>query len=235
MGGIHNPHHLCETQKLCYRVFHAPSFSLNLWQFAKFQTSVKQWLTTQLSLNAIMTQHCSLISLRAPVRAEAVITNSVMDIRARTNRSQAYFKDQRLISGSCSIETLGVVKGALIIKNCPSKRELPWPVDCPVSCQVVLAGQAAHGQVAGGDVHLLQLDAARARWHRHHRVVVCEERRQQRVGSWHTHSWLISLSHFANQHSSEDTQLFWPTKVVHFHREKTVLILTSPLPAPCSP
>lgn len=157
-----------------------------------------------------MTQHYPLISLRAP--AQAVVPSPVMDIRARTNReSQAYFKDQRLISGSRRVEALGLVEGALVIKHRPGKGELPWPVDGPVPCQVVPAGQAAHGQVAGGHVHLLQLDAACARRHRHHRVVGCGERRGgTNVLAAGTHTQLAHLS-----------QLAW--KAVRFRRHTAVL------------
>lgn len=133
----------------------------------------------------------------------AVVPNPVMDIRARTNReSQAYFKDQRLISGSRRVEALGLVGGALVIEHCPGKGELPRPVDGPVPCQVVPAGQAAHGQVAGGHLHLLQMDAARTRRHRHHRVVGCGERRGG------TNLWAAATrTESERQHGSEGTQL----------------------------
>lgn len=57
-----------------------------------------QWsrphMSTQLSLNATVTQHYSLISLRAPAQSCSCRSNSVMDIRARANSSQACLKDQ---------------------------------------------------------------------------------------------------------------------------------------------
>lgn len=193
-GATYNLHHHCAaTEKWCYRVcfMHLPFHSIcdSFLNFRPGQSSGRpfnpawphNWAWTLAWLNPIPPS-----CWEPQRRAGAVVSNSVMDIRARTIRSQAYFKDQRLISGSCRRETLGMVKGALIIKNCAGKRELPRPVDRPVSRQVVLVGQAAHGQVAGGGVHLLELDAARAGRHRHHRVVVCEERGEQRAGSCHT-------------------------------------------------
>lgn len=94
----------------------------------------------------------------------------------------AYFKHQRLISGSGSEQALGLIERTLVVKHRPTKVELPWPVHRPVPCQVVLLLHWADGQVAGGNLHFLNVDASGPSWDHDHGVIffthVWHERRQ---------------------------------------------------------
>lgn len=83
----------------------------------------------------------------------------------------AYFKHQRLISGSGSKQALGLVERTLVVKHRPTKVKLPWPVHRPVSCQVVLLLHGADGQVAGGNLHFLNVDTSGPSWDHDHGVV----------------------------------------------------------------
>lgn len=50
----------------------------------------------------------------------------------------AYFKHQRLISGSSRVQALGLVERTLVVKHRPTKVKLSRPVHRPVPCQEVL-------------------------------------------------------------------------------------------------
>lgn len=84
----------------------------------------------------------------------------------------AYFKHQRLISRSSGIQALWLVERALVVKNSPTKVELPWPVHSPVPGQVVFLLQGADSQVTGGDLHLLDVNASGPSWDYYHGVVL---------------------------------------------------------------
>lgn len=84
----------------------------------------------------------------------------------------AYFKHQRLISRPSSVEALRLVERALVIEHGPTKVELPWPVHGPVPCQVVLPLQGPDGQIAGGHLHLLDVNASSPSGNRHHGVIL---------------------------------------------------------------
>lgn len=75
-----------------------------------------------------------------------------------------YFKDQRLIGGSLCRQAFGAVEGALVLKQGPCKGELPWPVDAPAPCEVILVTETSDGEVTGGNLQFLDFDAAGARW-----------------------------------------------------------------------
>lgn len=70
------------------------------------------------------------------------------------------FKDQCLICGSRSIQTLWSVKGALILKCGPREGELPRPVDAPAPREVILLTEASNGKVTGGNLQLLDFNAS---------------------------------------------------------------------------
>lgn len=50
----------------------------------------------------------------------------------------AYFKHQRLISGSGRVQALGLVERTLVVKHRPTEVKLSRPVHRPVPCQEVL-------------------------------------------------------------------------------------------------
>lgn len=91
---------------------------------------------------------------------------------------RAYFKDQSLISGTGRIQALWAVERALIVKHRSTEVELSRPVHCPVPCQVVLPLQGARCQVAGGDLHFLNSDAARPHRYGDHGVVLWKRERE---------------------------------------------------------
>lgn len=84
----------------------------------------------------------------------------------------AYFKHQCLISRSSGIQALRLVERALVVKNRPTKVELPWPVHSPVPGQVVLLLQGADSKVAGGDLHFLNVNASSPSWDYYHGVIL---------------------------------------------------------------
>lgn len=83
----------------------------------------------------------------------------------------AYFKHQRLISGAGSVQALGLVERALVVKHRPSKVKLSWPVHRPFPRQVVLLLHGADGQVAGGNLHFLDVNAPSPSWDQDHGVI----------------------------------------------------------------
>lgn len=84
----------------------------------------------------------------------------------------AYFKHQRLISRSRRVQALRLVERSLVVEHSPTKVELPWPVHSPVSSQVVFLLQGADCQVAGGDLHFLNVNASSSGWDNHHGVIL---------------------------------------------------------------
>lgn len=93
----------------------------------------------------------------------------------------AYFKHQRLISRSSSIQALRLVERALVVEYGSTKVELPWPVHSPLPSQVVLLFQGADSQVASGDFHFLNVNTSSPSWNCHHGVVLWfqKEKEQQ--------------------------------------------------------
>ena len=64
-----------------------------------------------------------------------------------------------------------MVEGALVLKHSPREGELPWPVDAPAPCEVIPVTEASDGEVTGGYLKLLDLDAAGARWDGDNRII----------------------------------------------------------------
>lgn len=83
----------------------------------------------------------------------------------------AYFKHQRLISWSSSVQALGLVERALVVEHRPTKVELSRPVHRPVPSQVVLLLHWADSQVAGGNLHFLHMNALCPSWNKDHCVI----------------------------------------------------------------
>lgn len=96
----------------------------------------------------------------------------------------AYFKHQRLISGSGSEQALGLVERTLVVKHRPTKVELPRPVHRPVPCQVVLLLHWADGQVAGGNLHFLNVDASGPSWDHDHGVIFFTRHERRQSQHW---------------------------------------------------
>lgn len=82
------------------------------------------------------------------------------------------FKDQRLIDGARGRQAFRAVEGTLVLKHGPRKGKLPWPVDAPGPCEVILVTEASDCEVAGGYLQLLDLDAAGARRDGDHRIIL---------------------------------------------------------------
>lgn len=62
--------------------------------------------------------------------------------------------------------------------------ELPWPVHCPVPCQVVLLLHWADGQVAGGNLHFLNVDASGPSWDDEHGVIFFTRHERRQSQHW---------------------------------------------------
>lgn len=121
----------------------------------------------------------------------------------------AYFKHQRLISRSSSIQALRLVERALVVEHGSTKVELARPVHGPVSGQVVLPLQGSDSQVAGGDLHFLNSNASCPCWDRYHGVILWRKERSK--GSrgfccfplkFFQFSWCVSLPMHTQYHTS---------------------------------
>lgn len=93
--------------------------------------------------------------------------------RSSPSAAAAYFKHQRLISRSSSVQALWLVERALVVENSPTKVELSGPVHSPVTGQVVFLFQGADSQVAAGNLHLLDVDTSSPSWDNDHGVIFC--------------------------------------------------------------
>lgn len=82
------------------------------------------------------------------------------------------FKDQRLIRGSWCIQSFRVVKGTLVFKRGPCEGEVPWPVDAPAPCEVILLTEASNSKIAGRKLQLLNLNASGPSGDGDHRVIL---------------------------------------------------------------
>lgn len=91
----------------------------------------------------------------------------------------AYFKHQRLISRSSGIQALRLVERALVVEHSPTKVELPRPVHSPVPGQVVPSLQGADSQVAGGDLHFLDVYTPCPRWDCNHGVILWRGKKEK--------------------------------------------------------
>lgn len=85
---------------------------------------------------------------------------------------QQDLKDQCLVGGARGVQALWTAKGALVVEGGAGKVEPPRPIHRPIAREIVLVLEAPHGQVAGGDLHLLDPHTPRPHRDGDHLVVL---------------------------------------------------------------